>query len=111
MICAGKIWETSYWFLLDFFQGFPEGDKDTCLYDTGGPLVTKADVDAGYALIGVVSFGDGCGDPNKYGVSTEFSNYMDWVAQHFDLTAGFDNEERIRQKRSKFVGSVRCTLN
>ena len=41
---------------------FEEGGKDTCLYDTGGPLVTKAvDVDVGYSLIGVVSFGDGCG--------------------------------------------------
>ena len=68
-------------------------------------MVTKAtDVDDGYALIGVVSFGDGCGDSNKYGVSTEFSNYLEWVAQHFDLTGGrtgFFNEEKIRQKRSK----------
>ena len=64
-----------------------EGGKDTCLYDTGGPLVTKAaGVDDGYSLIGVVSFGDGCGAPNKYGVSTEFSNYLDWVAQQYGLT-------------------------
>ena len=81
------------------------------MYDTGGPLVTKAvNVDAGYSLIGIVSFGDGCGDANKYGVSTEFSNYLDWVAQHFDLTAGrtgFYNEERIRQKRSKLKITTR----
>ena len=42
-------------------------------------------MDVGYSLIGVVSFGDGCGAPNKYSVSTEFSYYLDWVAQQFDL--------------------------
>ena len=59
----------------------PDGSKDTCLYDSGGPLVTKASEDDGYSLIGIVSFGDGCGPPNKYGVSTEFSNYIEWVAE------------------------------
>ena len=43
--------------------------------------MTKASDDDGYSLIGVVSFGDGCGPPNKYGVSTEFTNYIDWVAE------------------------------
>ena len=68
--------------------------------------MTKATgVDDGYSLIGVVSFGDGCGAPNKYGVSTEFSYYLDWVAQQFDpVTAGrkeLFHEKSIRQKRSK----------
>ena len=82
MICAGDRSSETTQFLSVLLLGFPDGSKDTCLYDTGGPLVTKATgVDDGYSLIGVVSFGDGCGAPNKYGVSTEFSNYLDWVTE------------------------------
>jgi len=67
--------------------GLQAGGKDACQGDSGGPLVTKADgVDQGYSLIGVVSFGEGCAAPNKYGVYAEFSNYLTWVAQTFGLT-------------------------
>jgi len=66
--------------------GFAAGGKDACQGDSGGPLVTKATgVDAGYALAGVVSFGEGCAGPNKYGVYAEFSNYLSWVAGNFGL--------------------------
>ena len=79
--------------------GFAGGGKDTCFYDTGGPLVSKAKgVDDGYSLIGVVSFGDGCGAPNKFGVSTEFSYYLDWVAQQFGLIIGRTKSKRVRGK-------------
>ena len=63
------------------------GGQDSCQGDSGGPLVTKATgVDTGYSLVGVVSFGDGCGLPNKYGVYTEVSHYLGWIAQQFDLS-------------------------
>ena len=69
------------------FTGFPEGGKDSCQGDSGGPLVTKATgVDTGYALVGITSWGTGCAFPNKYGVYTEFSNYLDWVASNFGLS-------------------------
>ena len=65
-----------------------EGGKDACQGDSGGPLVTKATgVDAGYSLIGVVSWGQGCAAPNLYGVYAEFSQFIPWVAEQFGLTA------------------------
>ena len=65
-----------------------EGGKDACQGDSGGPLVTKATgVDAGYSLIGVVSWGQGCAAPNLYGVYAEFSQFLPWVAEQFGLTA------------------------
>ena len=51
--------------------------------------MTKATgVDTGYSLIGVISFGDGCG--TQYGVSTEFSHFLNWVALQFDLSVSCD---------------------
>ena len=58
-------------------------------------MTKNVNIDDGYSLIGVVSFGDGCGEPNKYGVSTEFSNYLDWVAQQFDLRCSPCHSEAI----------------
>ena len=66
--------------------GLAEGGKDACQGDSGGPLVTKATgVDAGYSLIGVVSFGIGCGKPGLYGIYAEFSKFLGWVEEVFNI--------------------------
>jgi len=56
--------------------GLPQGGKDSCQGDSGGPL---AAVDGGY-LAGLVSWGYGCALPNRPGVNTEVSHFIDWIA-------------------------------
>ncbi|XDV29450.1 hypothetical protein PO909_032577 [Leuciscus waleckii] len=56
-----------------FCAGFMEGGKDSCQGDSGGPVVCKR------KLKGVVSWGEGCAEPDFPGVYTEVCRYTDWI--------------------------------
>ncbi len=58
--------------------GFAEGGKDSCQGDSGGTLMIPDG--KGHLLFGgIVSWGEGCGRPGKYGIYTFLSNYASWV--------------------------------
>ncbi|CRK57466.1 Aminopeptidase Y (Arg, Lys, Leu preference) [Alloactinosynnema sp. L-07] len=52
--------------------GLPEGGIDTCQGDSGGPMVRR-DNNNNWIQVGIVSWGEGCARPNKYGVYGEVS--------------------------------------
>lgn len=57
--------------------GYQTGGRDSCQGDSGGPLVRV--LDNRYELVGIVSFGYGCGQPGAPGVYTRVASYIDWI--------------------------------
>ncbi|KAJ8785217.1 hypothetical protein J1605_007436 [Eschrichtius robustus] len=67
-----------------FCAGYLEGIYDACGGDSGGPLVGKDLKDTWY-LIGIVSWGDNCGQKNKPGVYTKVAYYRNWITSRTGL--------------------------
>jgi len=51
---------------------------DSCQGDSGGPLVAWDDK-AGFLLMGLVSWGQGCGAKEKPGVYVRLSSHRPWI--------------------------------
>ncbi|KAM9514682.1 transmembrane protease serine 12 [Guaruba guarouba] len=69
MICAGSLW----------------GGIDTCQGDSGGPLACYYPPTNRYYLIGIASFGVGCGRPRFPGIYVRFSQYRRWIQSELQL--------------------------
>ena len=54
--------------------GFARGGRDTCQGDSGGPLFTVNPIDGQPRLVGIVSWGIGCGLSNLPGVYSRLSS-------------------------------------
>ncbi|XP_060688816.1 enteropeptidase [Hemiscyllium ocellatum] len=59
--------------------GYGEGGVDTCQGDSGGPLICKQD--SQWYLVGVTSFGHGCGLPHSAGVYARVTKFVDWIEE------------------------------
>lgn len=59
--------------------GSYDQEKDTCEGDSGGPLQVYHSLYCMYKVVGITSFGKGCGTAGLPGVYARVSNYINWI--------------------------------
>lgn len=69
-----------------FCAGFELGLKDACQGDSGGPIFYQDEFRNVPVLLGVVSWGFGCGRENLSGIYGNASFVYDWIAQEIFTT-------------------------
>ncbi|XP_064097295.1 transmembrane protease serine 9-like [Macrobrachium nipponense] len=60
--------------------GTADGSQDACSGDSGGSLVVKEG--ERHTLVGITSFGYGCGRPDTPGVYTRVTRYLNWIMEN-----------------------------
>lgn len=60
-----------------FCAGYPQGQKDSCSGDSGGPIVINRGGEI--VQLGTVSWGIGCARPNQYGVYADVAALSGWI--------------------------------
>ncbi|XP_054167826.1 transmembrane protease serine 9-like [Oppia nitens] len=85
-----------------------QGGQDSCMGDSGGPLVQQ--IDGRYYLVGIVSFGLPCAEPNFPGIYTKVSNFIDWIVDHAKLSDQLDTTNKTTMLKLPVQSSSTKTI-
>lgn len=78
--------------------GYETGGQDSCEGDSGGPLQTQRLVDGRWVLVGTVSHGIKCAEPNLPGIYIRTTAYLPWikaVMYHQDTNKRYGHRRQI----------------
>jgi len=73
--------------------GYAQGGEDSCKGDSGGPLMSFDVIQSQWTQVGIVSWGEGCAEPNHYGVYTNLELFSEWVNQ--EIASPIVNEHTV----------------
>ncbi|XP_034285942.1 zonadhesin-like [Pantherophis guttatus] len=82
--------------------GYEEGGIDTCQGDSGGPLMCKTSPTSLFYILGITSWGKGCGEANSPGIYTSVQQFLEWIlGEMIEIDEGTAPREEHLKHRPK----------
>ncbi|XP_023801267.1 acrosin-like isoform X2 [Cyanistes caeruleus] len=86
-LCNSTGWHTGIVQPHNLCAGYPEGNIDTCRGDSGGPLMCQDNNAEYWWVVGISSWGRGCGRPKWPGVFVSTQYFYDWIVYNMHAHA------------------------
>lgn len=84
-----NVFFTNTWYLSNKCVRRPSNKSSFSKGDSGGPLVCQDE--SVWRLVGVVSWGTGCAEPNHPGVYTKVAEFLGWIYEIIEVSKWTDN--------------------